>query len=254
MANTGYVTENRFYKNKTDIKEYWFGVGAFFCVLIGFIDFFIGFTCLIAVCIAFLIYRIKYYVPETFRVGARGEEYTLSLLKLLPDKFAIFNQVLIPNDRAEKGYNEIDFVIVGENAVFVVEVKNIKGVVCGHINERYWIKKHISSSGKEYEKKIYNPIYQVRHQANVLRYYFKKTTGIKLPVVEMVFFSHPEVKLNIDGINNSPVPIFIRSFENYFVKFIIHTDKRIYSSCFVKRKIIEELKTLKEDEKFLLQE
>ena len=68
---------------------------------------------------------------------------------------------------------ECDFVIVGENGVFLVECKNYNGTLVGDADNNEWTLEKIGQKGGEYSKQIRNPIKQVKRNIGILSKYFK---------------------------------------------------------------------------------
>jgi hypothetical protein len=55
--------------------------------------------------------------------GAEGEDRVLAALSGLPAEYTLFNQIRLPNERSRTGFREADFVVVGNNGVFIIENK-----------------------------------------------------------------------------------------------------------------------------------
>lgn len=83
-------------------------------------------------------------------------------LSQLPDTFTVYNQVYIPNVKSRTGFNEADVIVVGPNAVFVIEVKHNSGSITGADSDREWQIKKASRGGIVYGKTMRNPISQVK--------------------------------------------------------------------------------------------
>src|SRR6056297_503708 len=68
--------------------------------------------------------------------------------------------------------SEMDFIVLGSNGIFIVEVKNIKGIIKGHANDQYLIQ-HKKTKYNTYENKFYNPLKQVSTHVYKLSKYLK---------------------------------------------------------------------------------
>jgi len=68
--------------------------------------------------------------------------------------------------------SEMDFIVLGSNGIFIVEVKNIKGIIKGHANDQYLIQ-HKKTKYNTYENKFYNPLKQVNTHVYKLSKYLK---------------------------------------------------------------------------------
>jgi len=55
--------------------------------------------------------------------GAAGEDRALAALSGLPAEYTLFNQIRLPDERSRTGFREADFVVVGNNGVFIIENK-----------------------------------------------------------------------------------------------------------------------------------
>ena len=125
--------------------------------------------------------------------GIKGEERTSSILRELPKGYEVFSSVQLSTN---EGMAELDHVIVGENGVFVVEVKNHNGTIQGRDEDHSWIQHKVGRKGGEYTKEMRNPVKQVRRQVHILSSYFKQN-GINLWIEGAVYFSNPQANVNV---------------------------------------------------------
>jgi hypothetical protein len=104
---------------------------------------------------------------EILKAGGVGEENALHILKKLPNTYIIFNQIDIPFYENSTRTQEIDFIIIGPTALFVVEVKNKSGKIHASETNRTWI-------AEKYGKKqrFANPLYQLERQLKLLAQFF----------------------------------------------------------------------------------
>lgn len=94
------------------------------------------------------------YRNKSVRKGELGEyKIDLQLSRLSPE-YKVLDDVFIRN---EKGYAQIDHVIVSVYGVFVIEVKNYSGIIIGGENEKYWLQEI-----RGVKKSFYSPIKQNR--------------------------------------------------------------------------------------------
>lgn len=85
--------------------------------------------------------------------GFYGEKYVKEeLKKLSSDKYIILNDILIKDSN---GTHQIDHIVITENEIFVIEMKNYYGLIVG--NQYY--EKWFQYLGK-YKNKFYNPLRQ----------------------------------------------------------------------------------------------
>ncbi|WP_303839911.1 nuclease-related domain-containing protein [Selenomonas ruminantium] len=105
---------------------------------------------------------------EIYASGARGETMVVSSLSnMLPDRYSIYRNVRVHEKM------ECDFVIVGENGVFLVECKNYNGTLVGDMDDNEWTLEKVGQKGGEYSKKIRNPVKQLKRNVSILSRYFK---------------------------------------------------------------------------------
>lgn len=87
------------------------------------------------------------------------EPSTADQLMGLPSEYKVLNDLLITNPKSRSGYSQIDHVVIGPRAIFVIETRNLTtGEIRGGRREANW---SVSSS----RVKMYNPLMQ--HRAHV---------------------------------------------------------------------------------------
>jgi hypothetical protein len=65
----------------------------------------------------------KYQGSAVMLAGAAGEDRVLATISALPAEYTLFNQIQLPDERSRTGFREADFVVVGNNGVFIIENK-----------------------------------------------------------------------------------------------------------------------------------
>jgi hypothetical protein len=100
--------------------------------------------------------------------GAEGEDRALAALSTLPAEYTLFNQIRLPDERSRTGFREADFVVVGNNGVFIIENKDYRGEIRGDENAANWELHKIGIGGTPYTKACRNPIRQVRVYVTLL--------------------------------------------------------------------------------------
>lgn len=154
--------------------------------------------------------------------GLKGECVLQKIAKKFKNKYHIFLNIPV---RYNHNRSEIDMLLIGENGVLIIEVKNHSGTICGNEKDEYWLQTKHYRDGKVTESEMYNPLRQVSRQRDILKHILR-SKGQEVWLDGVVFFSNPFVKLNlnIDGANS-----YVASGEDELVKFI-----RAYNS---KRKL-----------------
>lgn len=198
MADTQYITANNLKDSSRQTKGIILAVGVPAAVV--FIALFpqIWFFALLLVFVPFL----NFGTTEEF--GAKGEDATLEILKQLPDSYTLFNQVKVPNEESRDGTTELDFIVVGPNGVFAVEVKHNNSTIYGNETAKEWRVLKIGRGGTPYTKIIRNPVKQVKKQIWALSS-FLKAKKHKVWVEGMVFLSNPNSRLEFEGESSIPI-------------------------------------------------
>lgn len=135
---------------------------------------------LIGLCLYFKKYK-------KFLAGAKGEKSLLKQLKKLPNNYYVFT-----NFRIKKKHciDEIDFIVVGENGVFVLEAKNHVGRISGNSEASHWRQEKKKYKGKIKVQAMTNPIKQTKkHMGNVAQMLTKQ--NFYLYICGIVVFTNP---------------------------------------------------------------
>ncbi|MCL2077905.1 MAG: NERD domain-containing protein [Oscillospiraceae bacterium] len=147
--------------------------------------------------------------------GYRGEQKLFKIIKGInrnTDSFECSVFINLPL-RYKNNRSEADMLIVGERGILLIEVKNHSGIITGEESHDFWFQhKRFSEKTK---KKMLNPVFQLKRQRGIIKSLLR-THGVEAWVENVLFFSNPNVKLNIKlGKNN-------RAFSNKdeLIKFI----------------------------------
>ncbi|MBR4701386.1 MAG: NERD domain-containing protein [Oscillospiraceae bacterium] len=109
------------------------------------------------------------YTPEEKISGIRGEEQAFRIISsVLREGDRLFSNVSISYDGKP---TELDFVVVNAFGVFILEVKNYKGILFGAEDDYEWEKYKKTDTGNSYVRPVKNPIKQVRRQIYLLAHY-----------------------------------------------------------------------------------
>lgn len=139
-------------------------------------------------------YSKKY---KTFRAGAAGESDLLRQIRQLPNTYHVFTNFLI---REQGIVDEIDFVVVGERGVFVVEGKNHIGRIVGTADAVEWQQHKLGKESKPYVKKMANPVRQTEwHTINLAR--LLKNYGLHTVIKGILVFTNPKVTLAVEPVS-----------------------------------------------------
>lgn len=132
--------------------------------------------------------------------GVSGEKAAINMLaKALPDNYRCITNLRIYYDGRE---SELDLVVVGDTGVYIVEVKNHKGVISGNYNDY-----ELTQTKRNEIKTLNNPVRQVSTHADRLSR-FLRDKGINVWVQGTVFFNNPDAIIEINDIPENGKPIF----------------------------------------------
>lgn len=141
------------------------------------------------------------------RSGLAGEARAMNVFDEM-NGFDAFNQVFVKNEHSRTGTTEIDIVLVGENTVFVVEIKNNAGSIFMDEDRDQW-DVTIQRGDSVHESEMRNPIKQAKIQAKVLSHALRKKMGAKAPkVIPIVGFTSDEALLMVRPNTEPSIPVF----------------------------------------------
>lgn len=204
MANMEYVTANKLTLEADDQKR-----SSRKKILIGGLLIFVGSLFVhVFLSLFILLFTLLAWAQqngdEVLRVGAVGEDDAVRLLSNLPDTFTIFNQVNIPNSKSRTGYNEADIIVVGPEAIFIIEVKHNNGSIIGSEGEREWQVNKVGRGGTPYSKTMRSPIAQVKQLVWLLSEDMKKK-NTRAWIQGVVLFSNNEANVTVSEPTSIPV-------------------------------------------------
>ena len=167
------------------------------------------------------------FTPEYKRVGRQGETAVKQAIEsvMYSDDWLFTN----PSISYDGNPAEMDNVIVNENGVFIIEVKNYVGYIVGNEDDYEWQKFKTTNAGNTFEKTVKNPIRQVKRQVWILHNYLK-ANGVQVWVQGYA--------LLVQG--NSPVNSEQVLYSIDDINRVIHTPGR----KLLDEKTVEEIKSL----------
>lgn len=140
---------------------------------------------------AFFYYR-KYKI---FKAGSDGEISLLDYIRKLPNQYHVFMNLSMKEKRI---YDEVDFVVVGTQGVFVIEVKHHVGKIIGKEDDIEWNQLRVDQKGKQKRKSFANPIKRTKwHAIHIER--ILHLAGLHVGVQRLLVFTNPKVRLDIDA-------------------------------------------------------
>lgn len=91
----------------------------------------------------------------------RGNHFEMRVGRRLAANFpecTILHDVSIPGRKRKP--TQIDFILLDETGIYVIEAKGYSGEVTGDDTDIYWKKTFIKENGIKYEKQVLNPLVQ----------------------------------------------------------------------------------------------
>lgn len=156
---------------------------------------------LLIVSVSAMVMRRTSRELEVLGVGLAGEKEAEEAFSNLPGEYVIYSDLEI---EADGKVSQVDHVVVGPTGVFVVETKNVYGRVVGNADDADWTQFKTTESGHVYEKQMYSPVKQVGTHVYRLAERLKEEQ-IHVWVQGIVYFVHPDTKVEMTGFSKIPV-------------------------------------------------
>lgn len=144
--------------------------------------------------VCFILCRQIKKQVEILNSGLSGENRGVQLLKGLPADYTVVSDLNLQHN----GYkSQIDHCVIGPNGIFLIETKNVAGVVSGRRESNQLLHSRKIKGGTLQERELYNPLKQVMGHARTVENILKDA-GIAAKVKPMVYFSNSYIKLNVN--------------------------------------------------------
>ena len=182
MEKLGARSKANSYRNKSVV-----------CLLVGVVLFFLSFGYALFFIFAIISIAIGAYFwkkTETWHIGAEGEEAVIRALEHLDSSFRVFHDIVLPGER-----QNIDHVVVGPAGTFVLETKNLHGIIKCY--EDNWSRKKVGRRGTIYPANIGNPSKQAKRNAVVLKNWLQSENIDVGYIVAVVVFTNEDTKLKL---------------------------------------------------------
>lgn len=115
--------------------------------------------------------------------GLEGERITDKRLRMLPKEYLIYSDIHFNG-------SQIDHLILGRSALYVVETKHVRGRLQGRGSEESWL----LSKREGHQRHLYNPMKQVGTHAKQVR---RGIQDERVPVIPILHLTHPECTLKV---------------------------------------------------------
>ena len=178
----------------------------------------------------FFAYSKKQY--SILRSGVKGENRTYRILNNLSENFTLLSNPMLYS-RGRKA--ELDFVVIGSDAIFIIESKNHKGILRGSCEDNEWTQ--IKERGeKTYTKTIKNPLKQSLKQVKMFTDCLTDS-GISAAVFPVVYFADSDVSIESDWDASNMIRVI--KDEKELISYIVNTKGNIAIDENAKQKIID---------------
>ena len=191
------------------------GVVMLYAILIENLTLHIAFPCMFLALslVLYYVYITKKKEYEVLNSGVKGEQQTFEILKKLPKDFTVITNPVIHN---RGSVNELDFVVIGTNGVFVIETKNYRGIITGKTSAQNW-KQIKHGKNKTYEKEVKNPAKQAYRQGRRMAEMFIDV-GISADIFPILYFVDNRSELKIT--DDAEINVAIINSENDLLDYI----------------------------------
>ena len=153
--------------------------------------------------------------------GVEGESLALQILSRLPDNYSIATDLKVSDDEGRT--SQIDVVVVGNNGIFIVEVKNMNGNIVGNSDNKDFVQFKTGRKGGKYSKTFYNPIKQVRTHTFRLSQFLKRN-GFKYNIKDSVLFTNSNVTISINNSTTTNIFSFSNGGDRELLDFILNNN------------------------------
>jgi len=136
--------------------------------------------------------------------GLAGERAAQAVFERLPKAYTTVSDLSVT---AEGKTSQLDHVVVGPTGVFVVETKNLRGIIRGTGRQNNWL--HKKRGAETFTTQFYNPQKQVGTHVYRLNSYLREQ-GIRVYVRGAVYFSNPGAELQLRSLDGD-IPVFAKA-------------------------------------------
>lgn len=188
-----------------------------------------GIVVVIIIVAIFLIFKwLPFTTPKD--IGNRGENRVRSILEQLPEDYYVVNDLLL---RSDKGYSQIDHLVISKYGLFAIETKNYAGDIYGDdrrkewtqiiVNEHTFINKPFKTYTYVTKNKLYNPVKQSYGHIYELKKMLSPWPYLK--IVPIVVFIE---RANLQGVNSNHHVIYasrlLETIESYKTVYLSDDD------------------------------
>lgn len=170
--------------------------------------------------IALVVYNINDKKARVLSSGLEGENKANSIFEKLSDDYYVLSDL---NVKVGNKTSQIDNIVVGSNGIFVIETKNLNGLIEGNEDDKEIVQHKVGVKGGKYRKTFYNPIKQVSTHVYRVSEVLKRYNLNKW-VQGAVYFTNRNC---IVDINSTRIPVFsaAEDGDKEVLNYIVNYDK-----------------------------
>lgn len=143
---------------------------------------------------------IDFEQREIKRAGDAGEKFFRDRLRyVLNENDILINNLVVESDGQTA---EIDNLIINENGIFIIEVKNFNGTLYGSVDDYSLTKRKVSPGGNVFIEEVKNPIRQMKRQTGILSRYLRDN-NIWIWIEPYAFLARENILIDEDGITKN---------------------------------------------------
>lgn len=144
----------------------------------------------------FVIYKQKFQILDR---GIEGENRVSASLNQLPNEYEVFDNIPICSGNRQ---SEIDSLVISKYGIWIVEVKNHRGVIYGEANSQTWVQ---YKDPRSYQMK--NALQQANRQMSILKEMLKEKgldtyirVAVALPSADRVEVDSNQIYTDLDAL------------------------------------------------------
>lgn len=147
---------------------------------------------------------------DDMKKSSRGRHFEMRVERRLLANFPecmILHDVIIPGRKGKP--TQIDFVLLDETGIYVIEAKGYSGTVTGNASDVFWTKTYMRNDGSKDERLVMNPLVQ---NSGHVRYIEKLINDPSVPVHSIAVLSE---KCDSSGISHSKSDSFMFHLKDF---------------------------------------
>lgn len=149
--------------------------------------------------IGFYVSRFTSIQYRKLNAGLEGEKRAQDILRHLSNRYTVIHNLQI---EFEGKHSEVDSLVISQQGVFIVEVKNHVGVITGNAKDETWVQDHHGN-----KRDMKNPLKQLNYQRYIVSSILKENGiyilvdgCILMPSAQFVYVDSHKIVMNEDDL------------------------------------------------------